>query len=199
MLQPRPRHHRHREQEQAMTTPAAVTGPINFKCPTCGNVLSASPVLAGQKVACPHCTQRLQVPGLPSPPAPMPTNKTVLGELEGRVQPARMQPLALPADNYDYLPPETRRPRRYAPPPNEPERSSTLASLSLACGIGNLFLCPPLLGPLAILFGVISLCLPREQDAKASAIGGIVCGIVGLIVSGLIFIVLMQAQTPRRF
>jgi DNA-directed RNA polymerase subunit RPC12/RpoP len=47
---------------------------IRFACPTCKKVLQAESQQAGQKVACPGCGQRLQIP------AP-PRNKTVLGSL----------------------------------------------------------------------------------------------------------------------
>src|SRR5262245_66152130 len=47
---------------------------IQFSCPKCQSVLSATEQQAGIKVACPKCGQRLQVP------QPQP-NKTVLGHL----------------------------------------------------------------------------------------------------------------------
>jgi DNA-directed RNA polymerase subunit RPC12/RpoP len=50
---------------------------IRFACPTCQSVLDSPDDSAGDKLACPRCGQRLQVP---TPPAP-PPNKTVLGAL----------------------------------------------------------------------------------------------------------------------
>jgi hypothetical protein len=173
---------------------------IRFKCPTCAGELSALPSLAGEKFACPHCAQRLQVP---APPRPIPMNKTVLGTLEGHysansIEPApavRPPPVRVadsaPPVNYEY-----ERRTRYHTIPRD-DRSNALASLSLACGIGSLLLCPPFLGPLAILLGVISLCLPKEQDARPSAIGGIVCGIIGTVVSGLLIIFALQQPGGR--
>jgi DNA-directed RNA polymerase subunit RPC12/RpoP len=48
---------------------------IAFRCPSCQMSLQAKPTEAGQKINCPSCGQRLQVPGRP------PVNRTVLGEL----------------------------------------------------------------------------------------------------------------------
>lgn len=52
---------------------------IRFSCPTCKAHLSIGAAQGGQKVHCPKCTQKLLVP---VPPLPMPTNKTVLGQLD---------------------------------------------------------------------------------------------------------------------
>jgi hypothetical protein len=48
---------------------------IRFQCPTCQKVLKAPDNGVGQKVSCPGCGQRLQVP-----PHIQPLNQTVLGQ-----------------------------------------------------------------------------------------------------------------------
>jgi S1-C subfamily serine protease len=60
---------------------------IRFCCPTCKKILQATESQAGQKVACPGCGQRLQIP------AP-PRNKTVLGSILAGNDPAAGQDAA---------------------------------------------------------------------------------------------------------
>src|SRR5689334_11794848 len=54
---------------------------IRYTCPKCKRGLESPASFAGQKLNCPHCSQRLQIPHAP-PPAAAPTNKTVLATLE---------------------------------------------------------------------------------------------------------------------
>jgi DNA-directed RNA polymerase subunit RPC12/RpoP len=56
---------------------------VQFPCPTCKQMLSAPDEVAGQKVACPHCGQKLL---LPEPPKSAAQNKTVLVSLEPEPQ-----------------------------------------------------------------------------------------------------------------
>jgi DNA-directed RNA polymerase subunit RPC12/RpoP len=51
---------------------------IHFACPTCKSVLQVAAQKAGDKVACPKCSQRLLVP---NPVKPAASNKIVLGSL----------------------------------------------------------------------------------------------------------------------
>jgi HEAT repeat protein len=60
---------------------------IRFQCPTCRNPIALTPDHAGQKIPCPQCGQRLQVPQAPAGLA-----KTVLGE----TLPATRPPVAFP-------------------------------------------------------------------------------------------------------
>jgi DNA-directed RNA polymerase subunit M/transcription elongation factor TFIIS len=62
---------------------------IRFACPTCRSALAVARGKAGEKVACPHCGQRLQVP--------VPRDKTLLGEmLPPEVSPAGPAPTPPP-------------------------------------------------------------------------------------------------------
>lgn len=88
--------------EAAPATPQAL-GPVTFRfyCPTCRGAVDAARNAVGQKMPCPHCGQRLQVPQLPP-------NKTVLGSLTRPVDalpaikpaPAALSPPTPPADDY---------------------------------------------------------------------------------------------------
>jgi hypothetical protein len=55
---------------------------IRFACPACQTVLQSPDPGAGNKVACPKCGQRLQIPG-----APARRNRTVLGALLPKARP----------------------------------------------------------------------------------------------------------------
>ena len=50
--------------------------PIGFMCPTCKALMNAPPELAGTKVSCLKCGQRLQIPNLER-------SKTILAPLVG--------------------------------------------------------------------------------------------------------------------
>lgn len=43
---------------------------IHYRCARCGMSLESAAEMAGQKLNCPNCTQRLQIPSVP-PPAPV--------------------------------------------------------------------------------------------------------------------------------
>jgi DNA-directed RNA polymerase subunit RPC12/RpoP len=45
---------------------------INYSCPRCSKTLESPATSAGQKVNCPDCGQRLQIPKLSNPPASVP-------------------------------------------------------------------------------------------------------------------------------
>lgn len=79
---------------------------IRFGCPTCRSVLESPERKAGDKIACPKCGQRLQVP------AP-PRNKTVLGTI-------------FPEPSGQFRPVD--------PPVRDPQPQATVAnSVSLTC------------------------------------------------------------------
>jgi DNA-directed RNA polymerase subunit RPC12/RpoP len=124
---------------------------MRFKCPTCGNTLTVSRILAGTKVMCPHCSQRLQVP-IPPKPRPVPTNKTVLGQLENEPPPvaqiiepppvarlvepvpvAHPHPLAHPPNPFDLAHPFDLTPAGN-PAPNT---SPTISTLLRAIGVDD--------------------------------------------------------------
>jgi len=71
---------------------------IRYNCPRCKKSLESPASFAGQKLACPECGQRLQIPQ-PSAPAPPPLNKTILAveETAAPVPPAPTVPTAVPA------------------------------------------------------------------------------------------------------
>jgi DNA-directed RNA polymerase subunit RPC12/RpoP len=54
---------------------------IHYSCPRCKKPLESPVSFAGQKLNCPDCSQRLQIPQ-PSKPPPQPINKTVLAQEE---------------------------------------------------------------------------------------------------------------------
>jgi hypothetical protein len=65
---------------------------IRYTCPRCKKALEAPVSLAGDKLSCPSCAQRLQIPQ-PSAPPPPAVNKTMLAV---GVKPAAPPPAALP-------------------------------------------------------------------------------------------------------
>jgi len=75
---------------------------IRYTCPRCKKPLESPVSFAGQKLNCPDCGQRLQIPQ-PSTPPPPPINKTILATEEPASPPAsqasgpRPQPAATPA------------------------------------------------------------------------------------------------------
>jgi DNA-directed RNA polymerase subunit RPC12/RpoP len=76
---------------------------IRYTCPRCKKSLESPVSFAGQKLNCPDCNQRLQIPQPSTPPAP-PVNKTVLATEEPSA-PAAFAPSSS---------------RRTAPPPPVP-------------------------------------------------------------------------------
>ena len=54
---------------------------IRYTCPRCKKSLESPASFAGQKLNCPSCSQRLQIPQ-PSTPLPAPVNKTILATEE---------------------------------------------------------------------------------------------------------------------
>lgn len=85
-------------------------------------------------------------------------------------------------------------------PPQDPSAAPGLAIAALACGIGGL--CIPVLGLVAIILGVIALSGGRTAG-RGLAIGGIVTGAVGLLISmalmlGLLLPALGQARQAAR-
>jgi hypothetical protein len=75
---------------------AAESGPgesIRYSCPRCKRSLESPVSFAGQKLNCPGCNQRLQIPQ-PSTPAPPPINKTVLATEEQAGAPSPPAPPA---------------------------------------------------------------------------------------------------------
>jgi DNA-directed RNA polymerase subunit RPC12/RpoP len=65
---------------------------IRYTCPRCKKSLESPASLAGQKLNCPDCNQRLQIPQ-PSTPPPAPSvNKTILAVEEPRVSPVAAGP-----------------------------------------------------------------------------------------------------------
>lgn len=71
---------------------------IRYTCPRCKKSLESPASFAGQKLNCPGCNQRLQIPQPSTPPSP-PPNKTIL---------AMEEPAA--SDGSPLSPPTTRRP-----------------------------------------------------------------------------------------
>jgi DNA-directed RNA polymerase subunit RPC12/RpoP len=63
---------------------------VRYTCPRCKKSLESPASFAGQKLNCPDCGQRLQIPQPSTPPAVPPLNKTILASEEpaGPVVPA---------------------------------------------------------------------------------------------------------------
>ena len=55
---------------------------IHYTCPRCKKSLESPVSFAGQKMNCPDCNQRLQIPQPSTPPAAPPLNKTILASEE---------------------------------------------------------------------------------------------------------------------
>jgi DNA-directed RNA polymerase subunit RPC12/RpoP len=64
---------------------------VRYVCPRCNKSLESPASFAGQKLNCPGCNQRLQVPQ-PSNPAPPPVNKTILAVEQPPAAPAAPGP-----------------------------------------------------------------------------------------------------------
>jgi DNA-directed RNA polymerase subunit RPC12/RpoP len=99
-------------ERSSATTPAPALAPVNrtilaqpeamirYSCPRCKKSLESPASFAGQKLNCPECNQRLQIPQ-PSTPSPPPAvNKTILATEEPPAVPPtrtpRQSPPAMP-------------------------------------------------------------------------------------------------------
>src|SRR5262249_7209149 len=67
---------------------------IRFRCPTCKFVLESPGTMAGRKIVCPHCGQRLLIP---NPVKPAEGSNTILGE------PLPVSPDSLTGSKLDWL------------------------------------------------------------------------------------------------
>jgi DNA-directed RNA polymerase subunit RPC12/RpoP len=107
---------------------------IRYTCPRCKKSLESPVSFAGQKLNCPGCNQRLQIPQ-PSTPAPPPVNKTILATEESAVT----APLPVPTPPPQPTSPPAVRPLDTlavvdeSPSKREPERPSRRESC-LECG-----------------------------------------------------------------
>jgi hypothetical protein len=172
--------------------PAA--GPLRFTCPTCATLHTVPASCAGDRMLCPKCGQKLRVP---LPPRPTSQNRTVLGKL---VEPAPAGKAPFPSPDAEplELPGRPRvfdedRPRR-----KRADNGTDYGSMSLTCGILALVACGPLLGPLAVTFGIIALARRREPGADLSAVFGIILGILAVIVSAFLFLVYFEQELRRQ-
>jgi lipopolysaccharide-induced tumor necrosis factor-alpha factor len=69
--------------------------PIRYSCPRCAKALEAPRGMGGQKLNCPGCGQRLQIPQPPA--APPPLNKTILAvESQVAARPSQSGPTPPP-------------------------------------------------------------------------------------------------------
>lgn len=101
---------------------------IRYNCPRCKKSLESPASFAGQKLNCPDCNQRLQIPQPPAPPAAPPVNKTILATMDAPAAAASQAGVAAPhAFPQAPLPPE--------PPVAAPEPPSQVESC-LECGVG---------------------------------------------------------------
>jgi DNA-directed RNA polymerase subunit RPC12/RpoP len=69
---------------------------IRYTCPRCKKSLESPASFAGQKLNCPDCGQRLQIPQPSTPPSSPPLNKTVL---------AKEEPVSTPTTHTSQHPP----------------------------------------------------------------------------------------------
>lgn len=69
---------------------------------------------------------------------------------------------------------------------------------SMVFGIISLFLAGPIFGPLAVLFGIVSLCQNKPGENKGIAIAGIATGTIGTVVGVLMVIIFFLLIAPQR-
>jgi DNA-directed RNA polymerase subunit RPC12/RpoP len=87
---------------QARTAETQPGSSIRFRCPRCAKPLESPVHLAGQKVNCPDCGQRLQIPRTSDPQPAAPVNKTLLAVEESS---ATVSPPGAPASVPQAAPP----------------------------------------------------------------------------------------------
>jgi DNA-directed RNA polymerase subunit RPC12/RpoP len=75
---------------------------IRYTCPRCKSSLESPASFAGQKLNCPNCGQRMQIPQPSVPPSAPPINKTILAKEESVSTPSartsQHSPPAVPPD-----------------------------------------------------------------------------------------------------
>ena len=73
-------------------------------------------------------------------------------------------------------------------------KTSSMATASLTIGIVGILIFGIILGPLAIILGAIAIKRinekPLELEGRAIAKAGIICGIIGIVVSIILIVVL---------
>jgi hypothetical protein len=133
---------------------------IRFSCPACRITLDAPDFAAGNKMPCPKCGQRLQLPDV---------NKTVLAE---PLPPHPLDPLpelVLPAGGSSKL----------------PHRGNAV----LALGIVSLFTVPIILGPIAWVMGGHDLKQMRagvmDSAGEGATNAGRICGMIATLLSAV--------------
>ena len=115
---------------------------MQFKCNSCGQVLSANENMAGQIISCPACGGQIQVPAnevVISPPIPEAPVRQVMSQQPYGQPP---QPYA-PQDPYSPMP--RQQPYGYASPPEPKIKTGLLVGLIVAfilviAGIGAYFI-----------------------------------------------------------
>lgn len=163
----------------------AVSEPIRFKCPTCNGPLTVPAALVGQKMECPHCTQRLEVPAPPRPPRPVPTNKTVLGQIDG---PPSL-PLQIPNQTGNPDTRERRRMKRAAEyrdaiaDVEHRRRDIRNGATGIAGGLGFL------------VGGAVWAAIAEAVPRNGAIIGFVVAFVVGVGIGGLVRLV-AEAMLP---
>jgi DNA-directed RNA polymerase subunit RPC12/RpoP len=90
---------------------------IRYSCPRCKKSLESPVSFAGQKLHCPDCNQRLQIPQ-PSTPPPPPVNKTILATEEPAAPAAHRSPLPEPPAVPEVVEVVEEAPSRRAPAPS---------------------------------------------------------------------------------
>jgi DNA-directed RNA polymerase subunit RPC12/RpoP len=118
---------------------------IRYSCPRCKKSLESPASLAGQKLHCPECNQRLQIPQPSTPPPPV--NKTMLAVEETRAPSITPGPSSYPPPPPAVPPPgrtaqgkagaEPWDAREAVPdsPTRDPSASSTRREHCLECGV----------------------------------------------------------------
>lgn len=107
-----------------------------ISCPMCKKPISVNYTHSGLKMACPHCGQRLKVPII-EPPAPVPTDRTMLAEFE----PTGPLSFSLPPPAVPPSPPAASGPPPAMPPPPTQEMLARPHSLRcMACGCDRCYI-----------------------------------------------------------
>jgi len=151
--------------------------PEIVSCPSCGKQLRVPDSLLGKNVKCPQCATTF-IGGASAGPEPVePAPAWDRGEDAGPRRPRYQDD----DDEYD-------RPRRGWRGDYEPHRGGAILTL----GILSLFICGPILGPIAWIMGNTDMDKIRrgimDPSGEGSTQAGRICGIIATILSIVVII-----------
>lgn len=156
-----------------------------INCPSCRRKLQVPDSLLGQDVQCPTCGATFVAAwGNQTPDSPVPRSEQHPWQPPSNENPNRAEHYAdeqVEGDEYEDYP---HRPRRYRRRRDyEPHRGSTILTL----GILSLFMCGPILGPIAWVMGNQDLSEIKagrmDPEGESSTNAGKICGMVATLLS----------------